>query len=548
MRRPTRTQSRAVLFITLAALAACEGQCFKPPPETSLAVDFVSPTDGNTLGYVDDVAPNTVGFQHDVVVRGVDSEGRPVTLSGATLQTRLASETAFTSGPPAQVSGDTATFPAVELRLGVNVLQVAVTEEGSSRQATRTINVDAQFGRPAVLTFRFQGDTNLDGALNQAEQPSSDPVALVTVQGVEDGQPVTVRDQTSGAVYGTGVVSSGSARVPLTAMGVSNTTEAAYQLVASVVDRGGRDNVTVNPTPSQPLNSAAFRGLIVDRVPPALTLLSPNVPAQGQILTMADDADGAAGGFQVRVTVETSADVGADGVRLTLTPPGTVTLLTPDASRRTSLDFTVPEAGPFDYTVAINITDPAGNARTRTFTLRIGEGGTFGFFREVVFVDDSTIKFPVNRQVPVGGSQAIVAATNLAYWNAAAPAELPTTTIVDQDPSTAGAQVQVDASVAGRGGLPAEAALQREPGGHRLGHRHQQPHHRVAQRHPDLRDLRDAALRGRLRERECVRDPDVEPDRGRGAAVAGAGHAGAGQHRVLQRAEPGGGRHLVTGE
>ena len=47
-----------------------------------------------------------------------------------------------------------------------------------------------QYGRPIGC------DANADGALNQAEQDTGDPVALLAVLGVEDGQTITVKDTT----------------------------------------------------------------------------------------------------------------------------------------------------------------------------------------------------------------------------------------------------------------------------------------------------------------------------------------------------------------
>ena len=40
--RRSSPQSRALLFTALCALAACEGQCFKPPPQTTLQTGPVS--------------------------------------------------------------------------------------------------------------------------------------------------------------------------------------------------------------------------------------------------------------------------------------------------------------------------------------------------------------------------------------------------------------------------------------------------------------------------------------------------------------------------
>src|SRR5205814_2139529 len=61
-------------------------------------------------------------------------------------------------------------------------------------------------------------------------------------------------------------------------------------------------------------------------------------------------------------------------------------------------------------------------------------------------------KFNVRRGVPLGGAQAIVAATNVFYWSANTIAEIPNSVIVDQDLATAGGQVVVIGSMAGGAG------------------------------------------------------------------------------------------------
>jgi large repetitive protein len=459
MRRST-PQSRALLFTALCALAACEGQCFKPPPQTTLVVDFTSPTDGQTLTFADDTVVNTPGFQLTVTAKAADDAGNAVTLASATLQRRLSSEANFTAGPPGQVAGDTATFSAVELFQGANVLQVTVTEAGSNRTATKAITVNVELERPQVLTFRFQGDANGDGALNQLEQPTGAPVALLTVQGVEDGQPITIKDPgAAGTVFGTGTVTAGAASVTLSGLGVTDTTEAIYQLVASVVDRAGQSNVIADPTPSQPLNNAAFKFLVLDRVAPSLSILSPAVPAgqnPGVILNQVDDSDPTLIGYQVRLAIQTASDVGGNGVQITRTPGGTSTLTPDGVSHQASVDFTVPDTGPFSYAISIGVSDLAGNASARTFTIQVGDAATPGFFGNVRFSDNTLdaepagpFKFPVRRNVPLGGAQSIVAATNVSYWAANSPSEIPTNVIVDQNLAAAGAQVIVTGTVAG---------------------------------------------------------------------------------------------------
>jgi len=444
-------QCRAVLFATLCALAACQGQCFKPPAQSTLSVDFVSPADGQSMTIANDVSAATPGFQLDVVAKAADSGGNPVALASATVQTRLTSETAFSAGPAGQIAGDTVTFPAVELREGANAIQVNVTESGSSRTATKTITVNVDLSQPQVLTFRFQGDANGDAVLNLGEQATGAPVALLTTQGVEDGQTITIKDQgAAGTVYGTGTVTAGAASVTLSGLGVTDTTEASYQLVAEVSDLAGR-------------STTASKTLVVDRVAPELTILSPTVPAgqnPGVILRQVDDADATLAGFQVRIAVQTSSDVGANGVVITRFPGG-MDALTPDGvTHQVSDDFTVPDTGPFSYAITVGVTDLAGNAASRTFTIQLGDSSLPGFFANVRFTDTvldvdalhGSFKFPVRRNVTVGGTQSIVAVSNVAYWAASSTAEIPTNVIVDQGLQVADAQVIIAGVVAGGAG------------------------------------------------------------------------------------------------
>src|SRR5262249_29620483 len=122
-----------------------------------------------------------------------------------------------------------------------------------------------------------------------------------------------------------------------------------------------------------------------------------------------------------------------------------------------SVDFTVPDTGPFGYAISVAATDLAGNSAVRTFTIQVGDPATPGFFANVQFSDNTLnadplvgpFKFAVRRNVRLGGAQSIVAVSNVAYWAANTPAEIPINVIVDQDLATAGAQVIVTGTVAG---------------------------------------------------------------------------------------------------
>src|SRR5438046_1449946 len=92
----------------------------------------------------------------------------------------------------------------------------------------------------------------------------------------------------------------GVATVPLT-----NLPEGSYDVLVDVVDQGGNHNQTGAGTPLDPKNTEAFVSFRLDRTAPLATITSPSK----LLLGPTDDADSATAGYQVRVSVNTSADV-----------------------------------------------------------------------------------------------------------------------------------------------------------------------------------------------------------------------------------------------
>jgi hypothetical protein len=232
----------------------------------------------------------------------------------------------------------------------------AVLEDGAI-SVSQEVSVTSDSLEPAVRSVELLGDTNGDKRLNSLELPSGPPQLRVTVDGLEDGRSVQVRNANNlSIIYGQSSATGGVATVPLTAMptGIA----ADYSLVVTVTDLAGNPNRVSNPTNFYPLNTAAFFSFGLDRVAPTLVLSAPTRTSLG----LADDGS-AATGYQLTVTVNTDADVGAGGVHMDLSPSGGAVDVTP-SGLVASHQFTLPNSGKVTYTLTITATDAAGNPST----------------------------------------------------------------------------------------------------------------------------------------------------------------------------------------
>ncbi len=228
----------------------------------------------------------------------------------------------------------------------------AVLDDGAI-SVSQEVNLTVDSIEPVVRAVELLGDANGDLRLNAQELPSGPPQLRVTVDGLEDGRPVQVRNASTSIIYGQSSATGGQATVDLTSMptGVA----ADYSLVVTVTDAAGNQNRVSNPTAFYPLNTAAFFSFRLDRVAPTLVLSTPTRTSLG----IADDASSASG-FQLPVTVNTDADVGAAGVHMDLSPSGGAVDLTPSGLVATNV-FTLPASGKAPYTLTITAVDTSGN-------------------------------------------------------------------------------------------------------------------------------------------------------------------------------------------
>src|SRR5690242_14593196 len=101
------------------ALAGC--QCAQPEECDNTFVTFETPSDGATVN-------NPV----DVTVNVADKGGNPVELSSATVYTRIPTASEFSAPIAGAVETGKATFGAVQLQQGENLIRVSVQKANST--------------------------------------------------------------------------------------------------------------------------------------------------------------------------------------------------------------------------------------------------------------------------------------------------------------------------------------------------------------------------------------------------------------------------------
>src|SRR5262249_54149693 len=94
--------------------------------------------------------PATPGYQTDVQIQVQDIQGRTVQLSGATLQSRLSSDSNWSTGANPQFDGASVSFLRTTLQPGLNILSVSVSEQGTRRTAVQNISVNVTVHAPTL--------------------------------------------------------------------------------------------------------------------------------------------------------------------------------------------------------------------------------------------------------------------------------------------------------------------------------------------------------------------------------------------------------------
>lgn len=182
----------------------------------------------------------------------------------------------------------------------------------------------------------------LDPACKDVDPSTLDATNPVVVKNIVSGMPTGAFNLPADAVFASGVYT-----VSLT-QGVAN--EQDYQFFVELTDRAGNRNLYEGGA-----MDPARHDMRIDRVAPVCDIIAPS--ASQTLLGQAQVPGG-----QFNVTVQTSSDVGMNGVTVTLAgPTNTTRSLTPMAPAfQASTAFAV--TGTNAWTVTSNCTDIAGNA------------------------------------------------------------------------------------------------------------------------------------------------------------------------------------------
>jgi hypothetical protein len=253
---------------------------------------------------------------------------------------------------------NTALFTFPEGRYSV----YAVLDDGQLTASTPVVmTVDTQ--RPRVVLVQIERDLDGDHILTANDLPTGEPVVRVTTADLEDGSVVQVFNaRTNAVVSGTVQVKDNVATVPLSSL--VDAQDVTLELAVRVVDPAGNTNNLGAARPLDPRNETAFFDFRLDRKPPDITNLSPVRWSLGP----ADDADPVTPGFQVSVSFDTSADVGADGAVIAATP---APVSSAPRSRTGSTVKQVFTLGSGNTRFDITATDLLGNSKSATLELSV---------------------------------------------------------------------------------------------------------------------------------------------------------------------------------
>ncbi len=319
---------RAGVVLAAAAMSVQGCQCPGKECDTSnLVVTYVAPVDGAMVE------------QSSNVQVSLSRSGMPVNIGTARLEIRGPGATEFGGALNGTADADKATFMNVMLAAGENALRVTVAEANcAGNAAPATIVVTAKSNvtpPPTVMACTFPQDTNNDFKLTAAELPPGTPVQLT----------VTTMNGTGAALSAT---NSNPASAPImnetaTIAVPGPTADGTFTVAGVVVTRGTQ--TAMCPTPPS---------ISIARVANCTIENTTSEAPRG----LADDADSATAGFQIRATATRTAGM-AQTARFRLgNETRTIDL---NAMANASADFTVPATGTQSYPIILEGTDSNGN-------------------------------------------------------------------------------------------------------------------------------------------------------------------------------------------
>ncbi len=435
---------RAELVGAGGAITCVTGLFVVNTAELSVALTAPASASGSVKYIVDnDLQPDLPGIQRPLSYSVTTTAARytvdictDVPLLPAATQCRDGQGyTLLSNAPP-----NTALFTYPEGRYSL----YAVLDDGHLvLSAPVAMTVDAQ--RPRVVSVQLENDADGNRILTARDLPTGAPAVQVTTVDLENDSVVQVINAVSRVVLGTSQVRDNAARVVLTALATAE--DVTLELAVRVVDQAGNTNNLVAARPLDPRNEAAFFSLRMDRKAPDLRILAPVRLSLGP----ADDAQPMTAGFQLGVSVDTSTDVGPEGLEIIATPSASTVSRGRVGSTLTQV-FTVGSGSTrFDITA----TDLLGNSRSTSL---------------VVSVDLSPPMLSFVR--PTGGSTQVGSLTTVEVSvDGEEGREVSFYSQPMTEPSTGGLRTKVGAATVTRlpgGGLVALTEVSLSPGTYRL--------------------------------------------------------------------------------
>ncbi len=334
------------LWCVLGVMAIAGGcSCPGPSECEDLFVTFEAPKDGMTA------VPSTV----DVTIKVANSAGGLIELDSAQLVSRPSSGTGFTVPRDGTLEAGKATFVAVTLEPGKNVLKVTVKKKGTACTGTKSIEVEVPVTNdpPKVVTFAYPQDTAMPtGVLNSIELPTASDLRIELVTQGAIGGTVQILNTANNTVLASSAIANSAVTVQVPAAALA---DGAYSLFAKVTHGSLSNSQTGNPD--------AVKMIAVDRTLPTCL-----VTTEKALVGPNDDANTTVAGYQVRATGNASAKAKFIALKIS-TPESTGSKSFTGAAF--VADFLVPASGTQVYTFTVEATDSSGNVCTATTPITV---------------------------------------------------------------------------------------------------------------------------------------------------------------------------------
>lgn len=313
--------------------------------------------DGGTRNLLNDRDYATPGVQIQAAVEASAVQGGTITLC-STVEPSPGAAACRTGGfrlvdPPVAHIGLQSVFPRVSLADGAQEIFAEVVDEAGNVSTSPRAALVVDSIAPRVTSLILVEDAGSDGLISATELPAGQPATFELAVAGAEGQTISLlTSDGAGPAIGSGVISSGLATIqaPLA--------DGTHQLLARVVSATGNPNVSASPLI---LNPEARLSIVVDRVPPQLSLVGPP-----SVLNKSHDTVNPSTNA-LETTIEVSTDL-ADGRTVQFVIDGGTAQLATVSQGRAQLPVTFSQGA---HTVEVTAVDLVGNETRQTFQFTV---------------------------------------------------------------------------------------------------------------------------------------------------------------------------------